>query len=240
VEEGDRSKTLVLDCTGAREEIIVDEILVAVGRAPNIEGLGLEEAGVEFSAQGVTTNDRLQTTNKRIYAAGDIALNYKFTHTADASARIVLQNALFYGRKKLSALTIPWCTYTDPEIGHVGLHPREAEERGIATVTFTQELSRVDRAILDGETDGFVKIHVKKGTPEIVGATVVAAHAGELLGELSLAMANRIGLHKIASTIHCYPTQAEAIKRLGDAWNRTRLTPTIAGLLKKLLAWQRR
>jgi pyruvate/2-oxoglutarate dehydrogenase complex dihydrolipoamide dehydrogenase (E3) component len=240
VEERGQDKVIFLDKGGAQEELVVDEILVGVGRAPNVDGLGLDEAGVEFSKHGVVTNDCLQTSNKRIFAAGDISLKFKFTHTADASARIVLQNALFYGRKKLSALTIPWCTYTDPEIGHVGLSPREAEQQGIEIETFTQELAHVDRAILDGETEGFVKVHVKKGTPEIVGATVVAAHAGDLIGELSLAMTNGIGLNKIASTIHCYPTQAEAIKRVGDAYNRTRLTPFVAKLFKKLLAWQRR
>ncbi len=240
VEERGNETVLLLEKDGRSEELVVDQILVGVGRAPNVDGLGLEEAGVEFTKHGVVTNDRLQTSNKRVFAAGDISLKYKFTHTADASARIVLQNALFYGRKKLSALTIPWCTYTDPEIGHVGLYPQEAEEQGIAIETFTQDLSHVDRAILDGETEGFVKVHVKKGTPEIVGATVVAAHAGDLIGELSLAMTNGLGLNKIASTIHCYPTQAEAIKRVGDAYNRTRLTPFVAGLFKKLLAWQRR
>lgn len=240
VEGREQAKVLILNKGGATSELEVDEILVGVGRAPNVDGLALEKAGVEFSKHGVVTNDCLQTSNKRIFAAGDISLKYKFTHTADASARIVLQNALFYGRKKLSALTIPWCTYTDPEIGHVGLYPNEAEKEGIEIETFTQELAHVDRAILDGETEGFVKVHVKKGTPQIVGATVVAAHAGDLIGELSLAMTNDLGLNQIASTIHCYPTQAEAIKRVGDAYNRTRLTPFVAKLFKRLLAWQRR
>jgi pyruvate/2-oxoglutarate dehydrogenase complex dihydrolipoamide dehydrogenase (E3) component len=240
VEEHNGEKVLVLKKDGTTENLLVDEILVGVGRVPNVDGLGLEKAGVDFNKHGVVTNDCLQTSNKRIFAAGDISLKHKFTHTADASARIVLQNALFYGRKKLSALTIPWCTYTDPEIGHLGLSPSEAERQGLEIETFTQDLALVDRAILDGETVGFVKVHVKKGTPRIVGATVVAAHAGDLIGELSLAMTNGLGLNKIASTIHCYPTQAEAIKRVGDAYNRTRLTPFVAKLFKKLLAWQRR
>lgn len=240
VETGDRGKILHLEKDGATEQLVADEILVGVGRAPNVENLGLEDAGVEYSRQGVVTDDGLRTTNKRIFAAGDISLKHKFTHTADASARIVLQNALFFGRKKLSALTVPWCTYTDPEVAHVGLYPRDAAAEGVEIETFTQELSHVDRAILDGEDGGFVKVHVRKGSPEIVGATVVAAHAGDLIGELSLAMTNGIGLDKVANTIHPYPTQAEAIKRVGDAWNRTRLTPRVAGILGKLLEWQRR
>lgn len=240
VEGSADGKTLHLIADGSAQQIVVDEILVGVGRTPNVDGLGLEEAGVDFSAAGVSTDDSLRTSNKRIFAAGDVSIDYKFTHTADASARIVLQNALFYGRKKMSALTIPWCTYTDPEIGHVGLTLQQIRERGIAFDTFQQDLDHVDRAILDGETEGFVKVHVAKGKPTILGATVVAAHAGDLLGELSLALTNGLGLDKIASTIHCYPTQVEAIKRVGDAYNRTRLTPTVAGLFRKLLKWQRR
>ena len=146
------------------EPIRVDAILVAVGRTPNIEGLNLEAAGVHYTADGVTVNDRLRTSNRRIFAAGDICSRFQFTHAADAMARIAIQNALFFGRAKASALTIPWCTYTDPEIAHVGSYPHEAAAQGIALDTYTQEMSRVDRAILDGATDGFVKVHVKKGT----------------------------------------------------------------------------
>lgn len=240
VESSSEGKVLHLSAEGSSQRITVDEILVGVGRTPNVDSLGLEQAGVEFSARGVETDDRLRTTNRKVFAAGDVSIDYKFTHTADASARIVLQNALFYGRKKMSALTIPWCTYTDPEIGHVGLTLRQIRERGIAFDTFQQDLSHVDRAILDGETDGFVKVHVAKGKPTILGATVVAAHAGDLLGELSLALTNGLGLDKIAATIHCYPTQVEAIKRVADSYNRTRLTPIVAGLFRKLLKWQRR
>ncbi|NNM30318.1 MAG: mercuric reductase [Akkermansiaceae bacterium] len=240
VESGRPGKTLHLVKDGDSQRLVVDHILVGVGRAPNVENIGLEKAGVEYSHEGVVTDDHLRTTNKRIFAAGDISLRHKFTHTADASARIVLQNALFFGRRKISALTEPWCTYTDPEVGHVGIYPGEAEERGLAIRTFTQPLSHVDRAILDGEDAGFVKIHVRKGTPDILGATVVAAHAGDLLGELSLAVTNGVGLDKIAATIHPYPTQAEAIKRVADTYNRTRLTPFVAKILRLLLRWQRR
>ncbi|MFH1744279.1 MAG: FAD-containing oxidoreductase, partial [bacterium] len=183
--------------------------------------------------------DRLQTTNPRIYAAGDICLKYKFTHMAEATARIVLQNALFWGRKKLSALTVPWCTYTDPEIAHVGLYVREAEEKGIQVETFIREFKDVDRAITDGEEDGFVKIHVKKGANKILGATIVARHAGDLISEITLAMVGNVGLGAIANVIHPYPTQAEAIKQAADTYNRTRLTPFLKKVFSRLLAWQR-
>ncbi|NNE08382.1 MAG: FAD-containing oxidoreductase, partial [Gemmatimonadetes bacterium] len=185
-----------------------------------------------------TVDDRLRTSNPKIFAAGDICSKYQFTHTADALARIVIGNALFFGRGKASALTVPWATYTDPEIAHVGLYPGDAKEQGIEIDTYTEELSHVDRAILDGEC-GLVKIHVRKGTDKIVGATIVAKHAGDLISEITVAMAAGAGLGTIAKAIHPYPTQAEAIKRLGDAYNRTRLTPFVKSLFEKWFSFTR-
>lgn len=222
--DGNGARLTVQSSAGGYDER-VDQLLIAVGRAPNVENLNLEAAGIEYARQGVTVNDRLQTTNPKVYAAGDICSKYKFTHSADFLARIVIQNALFRGRSKASALVIPWCTYTSPEIAHVGTDPRDAAERGIDIDTFTVPLKDNDRAILDGETDGFVRVHVKRGTDRIQGATIVAAHAGELISEITLAMTHGLGLKQIGSTIHPYPTQADAIRRLGDLYNRTRLTP---------------
>ena len=182
---------------------------------------------------------RLRTTNPRIFAAGDVCSRYKFTHAADFMARIVIRNALFKGRARASALVIPWCTYTSPEIAHVGLYPREADARGMAIDTYTQELSDVDRAVLEGETEGFVRIHTKKGTDCIVGATIVAAHAGDMISEITLAMTHGAGLKKIADTIHPYPTQAEAVRRVGDLYNRSRLTPLVKWSFHTWLAWTR-
>lgn len=228
VSRSEEGKAIFYEKEGREDRLLVDEILVGVGRAPNVEGLGLEAAGVEYDKkQGVFVNDHLQTSNHRIYAAGDICLPYKFTHTADATARIVIQNALFMGRKKLSTLTIPWTTYTDPEIAHVGLYERDAKERGIEVDTFMRPLSEVDRAVVDGEEEGFVKVHVKRGTDRILGATIVARHAGEMLSEISLAMVNGLGLKAIGNVIHPYPTQVEAIKQVADMYNRTRLTPSV-------------
>lgn len=225
---------------GPCPEIVVDEILVGAGRQPNVEGLNLEAVGVVYDARaGVQVNDRLQTSNSRIFAAGDICSRIQFTHAADAMARIVIQNALFFGRARASALTIPWCTYTDPEIAHVGLSEREAKERGIPVRVFVQELHDVDRAVLDGEAEGFAKVLVKPGSDKILGATIAAAHAGDMISELSLAMVGKLGLGAIAKTIHPYPTQAEAIKKIGDAYNRTRLTPLVKLLFERWLAWWR-
>lgn len=239
VENSSEGKRVALESHGEQHEIIVDEIMVSVGRSPNVEKMSLEAAAVQYDKLGVTVNDRLQTTNPRIYAAGDVCSRYKFTHAADAMARIVIQNALFLGLAKMSALTIPWCTYTDPEVAHVGLYEKQASEQGIAIQTFMQPLREVDRAILDGEPDGFVKVHVRQGTDRILGATVVARHAGEMLSELTLAMAARLGLKTLAKTIHPYPTQAEAIKKTGDAFNKGRLTPFVKSLLERWLRWTR-
>ncbi len=237
--QGDE-RIVELQYEGERHTITVDQILVGVGRAPNVEGLNLEGVGVKYDTrEGVAVDDRLRTTNKAIFAAGDICSRFKFTHTADAQARIVIQNALFFGRAKASALTVPWCTYTDPEIAHVGLSERDAQAAGIATQTFTIELKDVDRAILDGDDEGFLKVHVRKGTDKIVGATLVAGHAGEMISEITLAMVAGVGLSTIAKTIHPYPTQSDVIKRAGDAYNRTRLTPRVKALMKRLLAWRR-
>ena len=208
----------------------VERLLIAVGRAPNVENMGLEAAGVEYDRTGVRVDDGLRTSNRKIFAVGDVASKYKFTHVADALARIAIQNALFFGRAKASRLVIPWCTYTSPEIAHVGLYAAEAERRGIEVETMTLPLSDVDRALLDGEDDGFLRLHVKRGSDRIVGATLVAEHAGDLLGELCLAVTHNIGLGKISSTIHPYPTQGEVVKKAGDAWRRGKLTPRVQKL----------
>ena len=240
VEKTNAGKVIYYKSQGKEASVRVDEIIVSTGRSPNVEGLNLEAVGVEYDTQtGVFVNDNLQTTNPRIYAAGDICMKHKFTHAADFAARMVIQNTLFFGRKKLSALTIPWCTYTDPEIARVGLGDRELQAAGIDLDTFLIPFDKVDRAIIDGEEEGFVKIHVKKGSDKILGATIVARHAGDMISQITLAMVNNIGLGKIASTIQPYPTQAEAIRKAGDAYNRTRLTPFVKNLFNRWLAWTR-
>ncbi|EMI57136.1 mercuric reductase [Rhodopirellula sallentina] len=227
---------LTVNSRGEHYDEVVDQLLVAVGRAPNVENLNLENVGVDFDENGVQVNDYLQTTNPNIFAAGDICSQYQFTHVADFMARIVIQNALFavgpFGKKKMSDLVIPWTTYTSPEVAHVGLHEKDAQEKGIEIDTYTQPFDEVDRAILEGDQEGFVKVHTKKGSDEIVGATIVAENAGDMISEVTLAMSHGLGLSKISGSIHPYPTQAEAIRKIGDQFNRTRLTP----LSKKMLA----
>ena len=235
------TKIATLSSADYKSTVECDEILVGAGRAPNVENLNLEAAGVDYDfTKGIKVNDFLQTTNKRIYAAGDVCLEHKFTHTADASARIALQNALFLGRKRLSALIIPWCTYTDPEIAHVGMYVREAMGKGIAMSTITILMRDVDRAITDGEEEGFVKIHLRSGSDHILGATMVARHAGEMINGVTLAIERGMGLRALSKVIHTYPTQAEAFKKAADAFNRTRLTPPVKFLSQRWLAWNRR
>jgi pyruvate/2-oxoglutarate dehydrogenase complex dihydrolipoamide dehydrogenase (E3) component len=232
VEGGQKLVDLVSD--DYRSTIAVDAILTGTGRLPNVEGLNLEAAGVDCDAvTGVRVDDFLRSSNPRIYAAGDACLEHKFTHTADASARMVVQNALFRGRRRLSALTIPWCTYTDPEIAHVGLYVREARDRRIPVKTFTIPMHDVSRAIADGEDVGFVKIHVKERTDRILGATVVASHAGEMISEITLAMVAGIGLGTLGHVIHAYPTQAGAIRQAADAYNRARLMSRVPPLRRR-------
>jgi len=239
-EKKDSEKLLLIEEDGRRDDISVEEILVGVGRTPNVEGLDLEKAGIAYDLrEGIRVNDRLQTSNPSIYAAGDICSSYKFTHAADSMARIVIANALFKARQKVSNLVIPWCTYTDPEVARVGICEKDSREKGMDVETLTVPLADVDRALLDGESEGFARIHLKKGADRIVGATIVARHAGEMISEISLAMTAGLGLSAIGKTIHPYPTQAEAIKKLADAYNRKRLTPFVKKLFTTWLRWQR-
>ena len=235
VENGQKLVDLVSD--DYRNTIAVDAILTGVGRTPNVEGLNLEAAGVDYAAgDGIRVDDFLCTSNPHIYAAGDVCLTYQYTDTATVSARIVVQNALFHGRERLSALVIPWCTFTDPEIAHVGLYVREANRQHIPVKTFTIPMHDIDRAVTDSEDGGFVKIHVRERTDQILGATIVARHAGDMINEITLAMVAGIGLRTLARVIHAYPTQAEAIRQAADAYNRTRLTPRIQSRLRRWLA----
>lgn len=241
VEAQGEEKVIHLAGADGEERVVrADAILVAAGRVPRVEDLGLEAAGVAFDPRkGVRVDDRLRTTNPRVFAAGDVCSRYQFTHAADFMARTVLANALFHGRQRASALVIPWCTYTDPQVAAVGTAEAEAAGEGIETQAFLQPLEGVDRAVLDGETEGFAKVWVRKGTDEIVGATVVARNAGDMIGLYALAIQKRLGLKALAGLILPYPTQAEAVRKTGDLYNRSRLTPAVKKWMSRWLKWQR-
>ena len=233
---------LTIDAPDGTRELRFDAVLVGVGRTPNLEGLDLEAAGVKYERQGVTVDDTLRTSNARVYAAGDVCSKYKFTHAADAMARIVITNAFFrpFRTGRVSNLVIPWSTYTDPEIARVGMSEEEAVAAGLTPGVITHELADNDRAILDGDEEGFARVVYDKKTGRMVGGTIVARHAGEMIGELTLAIATRQKVSVLSSTIHPYPTQSEAVKRLGDIYMRGSLTPTVKNIFDRLFRFRRR
>lgn len=236
----DRPVSIFYKRDGLQETLECDHVLIATGRKPAVSGLGLEEAGVEYDLRkGVLVNDRLQTSNPDIYGVGDVASRYQFTHVADFMARLVIKNALFFGRDKVSDLLIPWATYTDPEVAHVGLYEKDLKERNIDYTTFTRTFSDVDRAIVEGKEIGFVKIHVARAKGEILGATIVGDHAGDMISEISVAIHAGMRLGTLASVIHPYPTLAEAIRQCGDAYNRQRLTPAVKSIFHRLMSMRR-
>jgi pyruvate/2-oxoglutarate dehydrogenase complex dihydrolipoamide dehydrogenase (E3) component len=221
---------------GSPAQCTAHALLVATGRCPMFKALNLEAAGVKYTQNGVEVNDYMQTSQPHIYAAGDIANRLKFTHTADFTARVVIRNILMpfqFLRQKMDCAIVPWCTYTDPEVAHVGLGEKEAKQKNVDYALFVVPLEDVDRAVVESEDAGFAKILTAKGTDKILGATIVAPHAGDLLHEFVLAMNAKIGLGKIASTIHAYPTFAELARKAGDKYNKTRLTPRA----KKIFTW---
>jgi len=243
VEATNGPKRVVIEQDGQERAIETDALLVGVGRVPNVDRLNLESVQVDYDKrQGIKVDDTLRTTNARIFAAGDVCMTHKFTHAADAAARIVIQNALFGfvpSKGKISALTVPWCTYTDPEIAHVGLSAHEAARRNVSIDTYTIDMADVDRAVCDAEENGLLKVHTTQGKDTIVGATLVARHAGDMISEVTTAMVSGKGLNSLSSVIHPYPTQAEIIKKAADAYKRTRLTPTVAKIMNALMRWQR-
>jgi len=240
VERRGGDKVIVYSRGGRDSEVLSDAILSAAGRAPNTEGLNLEAAGVNYSRDGVVVDGYLRTSNPRIYAAGDVCSEFKFTHAADAMARVALRNALFFGRAKAPAMVMPWVIYTDPEVAHAGLYEAEARAAGFDVATITEGFEDVDRAILDGEEEGFARVHYDRRTGKILGGTIVARHAGEMISELTLAIANGLKMSALADVIHPYPTQAEALRKIGDAYNRARLTPGLLKIFRKWFAWRRK
>ncbi len=232
-------KAIIYTCEGKESEISCDAILSAAGRVPNIEQLNLDAAGVRYSKDGVIVDDYLRTSNRRIYAAGDVCSKYKFTHAADATARAVLRNALFFGWSRMSALVMPWVTFTDPEVAHTGYYEADALAAGFDVATITEHFDDVDRAILDSEEAGFARVHYDRKTGRILGGTIVARHAGETISEVTLAIAQGLKMGALSTTIHPYPTQSEVLRKIGDAFNRTRLTPALSRIFRKWFEWRR-
>lgn len=219
-----------------KQSVSAQALLIASGRSPNLESLHLQTARVKYSKRGIETNARLQTSQPHIYAVGDVVGPYQFTHMADYQARIVVRNILMplpFLRQKVDYSVVPWCTFVDPEVARVGLSESEAKKGKIEYDVVQQELAHVDRAVVESQETGFARVLLKRGTEKIIGVTIVAEHAGELIHEFVLAMKHGIGLGQIAAMIHVYPTFSEVARKAGDQYNKTRLTP----FAKKLFAW---
>jgi pyruvate/2-oxoglutarate dehydrogenase complex dihydrolipoamide dehydrogenase (E3) component len=222
-----------------RADLEGDQVLLALGRTPNLD-LGLDEAGVHHNRAGIEVDARLRTTNRRVYAVGDVASRYPFTHAADAQARLAVRNALFFGRGRSEDLVIPWATYTSPEVARVGISAEEATGSGQDVDTVTVAFADVDRARLDGDEDGFLRVHLARGGDRIVGATVVHPHAGELIAQITQAMKHGIGLEALSDVVFPYPTAAEALRKAADARKRGKLTPRVSRVFEQYFRiWRR-
>jgi len=221
-----RGKEKILYLDTQKEPLVVDEILLGVGRKPAVKGLSLEKAGVTYDLKkGISTNEYLQTSNTDIYAGGDVASPYKFTHMSMELCKIAVANALNSHQSKRSALIVPWCTFTTPEIAHIGLNEELAKEQGIATDSIVIEMKNNDRAVVDGETVGFAKLLIKENQDQIIGATIMAERAGDMISELSAALQGEKSLSAIAQAIHPFPTQPQILRAAAEALMKKQKTP---------------
>jgi pyruvate/2-oxoglutarate dehydrogenase complex dihydrolipoamide dehydrogenase (E3) component len=218
----------------------VDQILVAAGRRPRVDGLGLDAAGVECDERGIRIDRTGRTTARSVWAIGDVTESYRFTHWAGHQARLVVRNALLPGRSRDDRDTLPWATFTDPEVARLGCSETEAQRRGIAYDRYVVPFEKIDRAVCDGSMGGFAKVLTWKGSGRILGASIVHPHAGELIGELVLAKKHGIALAKLASLIHVYPTLGDVNRAIADEYVTGRLIPRLRPFTSRLLAWTRR
>jgi len=238
IENGE--KILICEHGGGEVRIPFDQVLVALGRAANTTGFGLEELGVSVN-RTVEVNELLQTNFPNIYAAGDVAGPYQFTHTAAHQAWYAAVNSLFSGFKsfKVDYRVIPWATFTDPEVARVGLNETEAKEKGIDYELTTYDIDDLDRAIADEEAHGFIKVLTVPGKDRILGVTIVGEHSGDLIAEYVTAMKHGLGLNKILGTIHIYPTMAEANKYAAGNWKRAHAPQRLLAWVERFHAWRR-
>ncbi|MGV8936935.1 MAG: FAD-dependent oxidoreductase [Allorhizobium sp.] len=236
----DGERTITVDNDGQKQQIAFDILICAVGRSARLEGFGLEELGIPVG-RTVETNAYLETIYPNILAAGDVAGPYQFTHTASHQAWYAAVNALFGMFRKFKAdyRVVPWTTFIDPEVARVGLNEQDARQKGVAFEVTRYDLADLDRAIADGSAHGFVKVLTVPGKDTILGVTIVGAHAGDLLAEFVLAMKYGLGLGKILSTIHTYPTMAEANKYVAGEWRRAHVSPTLMSILERFHRFMR-
>jgi pyruvate/2-oxoglutarate dehydrogenase complex dihydrolipoamide dehydrogenase (E3) component len=215
------------------ERLEADAVLVAVGRLRNVEELNLEAAGVRYDQRsGIEVDRHLRTSNPAVYAAGDVCSQYQFTHVADAHARAVIRNALFHGRVRADRLLVPWCTYTQPEVAHIGMTLAELERAGRPFIPLRVGFGDLDRGRTDDATEGYAEVFVAGSSDRILGATIVGKDAGEHLAPLTVLMSTGLGLGRLATTIWPYPTRSEYLRRIADEYQRARLSPWMSRALR--------
>ena len=230
--------TIQSDTDGGAVETEVDTLLLATGRSPNVDGLNLDAAGVEYSRKGIPVDDKCRTNQRHIFAVGDVAGRYQFTHMSGHMAKVAVTNALLKMPSAIDVDHIPWVTYTDPELAHVGAFPEDLEADGVSYETYRFPYSKLDRAITESETTGLIKVHVKDLTGTILGASVLGAHAGEFISTFTLAMRNGVTLRNIGDTIHPYPAWGEGVRRVADQWYVQKQSPTFTKALQTIFGYR--
>ena len=223
---------------GSSVTVEADRLLLATGRTANVDGLNLDAAGIETSRRGITVDDRCRTNQKHIYAVGDVTGRYQFTHMSGHMAKVAVTNAILKMPSTIDSDHVPWVTYTEPELAHVGARESDLEESDVSHRTYRFPFSKLDRAITEGETEGLIKVHVKDLTGKILGASVLGAHAGELITSFAIAMRNGVTLRNIGDTIHPYPAWGEGVRRVADQWYVQKQSPAITRALKTVFGYR--
>ncbi|MFB6247021.1 MAG: NAD(P)/FAD-dependent oxidoreductase [Salinibacter sp.] len=224
--------------TGGGRTVKTDALLLSTGRAANVDGLNLEAAGVEYTRKGVTVSDRCRTSQSHIYAAGDVTGRYQFTHMSNHMAKVAVTNALLKVPSKMDIDHVPWVTYTEPELAHVGARADQLDADGVSYETYRFPYSKLDRALTEGETTGQIKVHAKGLTGTILGASVLGSHAGELITSFAIAMRNGVTLRNIGDTIHPYPAWGEGVRRVADQWYVQKQSPLFTKALQTVFGYR--
>ncbi|MEX0680492.1 MAG: NAD(P)/FAD-dependent oxidoreductase [Balneolales bacterium] len=237
--EGDEERVAVSIRNNDRQVFLeAEKLLMATGRRPDLEPMNLEAAGVAWTRGGITVNERCQTSRRHIYAIGDVTGRYQFTHMSEHMGKVAVTNALLKIPMKIDRKHVPWVTYTDPELAHLGASRKELDEQGISYETYRFPYSMIDRAVTDGQTTGWIKVYAGKRSGKILGADIIGAHAGELISQYALAMRNGISLRKMADTIYPYPTYALGVRRAADQWYIRNQNATLVKWIRRIFRYR--
>lgn len=238
VDQSENGVTAEVTVGGERKKITADSILIAAGRRANTGGVNLEAAGVKYSKKGITVNEKCRTNIRHIYAAGDVTGRYQFTHMSEHMAKVAATTALIKVPMKIDHNHVPWATYCDPELAHVGATEKELTEKGVSFETYRFPFSKIDRAITDGATTGLIKVYGKKWSGKILGASVLGAHAGEMISQYALAMKNGVSLRDFADTIHPYPSYGLGARRAADQWYIKNQSASLVKWIKRIFRYR--